>query len=181
MVKHTDLIQVNPMERSEALELLQKTLDQPGESQESQESQQLVEELEYMPLAIVQAASYIRERGTRYSVAHYLRDFRKSDREAISLLKKEAGHFGQDWEASNSIFKTWQISFDYLRREKASAAELLSLMSFFDRQGIPEELIRRQALTSCTARTEISDDSSDGETLNLDPTGVRILKMMSQL
>jgi tetratricopeptide (TPR) repeat protein len=161
MVKHTDLIPVNPMERSEALELLQKTLDQPGESQESQ---QLVEELECMPLAIVQAASYIRERGTRYSVAQYLRDFRKSDREATNLLKKEAGHLDRDWEAKNSIFTTWQISFDYIRREKPSAAELVSLMSFFDRQGIPEDLIRPRPSTHCTARTEISDDSSDGET-----------------
>ncbi|KAJ5651655.1 hypothetical protein N7507_009081 [Penicillium longicatenatum] len=120
LIKHTDLIQVNPMERSKALELLQKTLDQPGESRESQESQQLVEELECMPLAIVQAASYIRERGRRYSVAQYLRDFRKSDREAINLLKKEAG--------------------------------------------IPEDLIRRQPSARRTARTEISDDSTDGET-----------------
>ncbi|KAL6228890.1 hypothetical protein BDW75DRAFT_246232 [Aspergillus navahoensis] len=161
MVKHTDLIQVNPMERSEVLELLQKTLDQDVESQESQ---QLVEELECMPLVMVQAASYIRERGNRYSIAQYLRDFRKSDREATNLLKKEAGHLGRDWEAKNSVFTTWQISFDYLRREKPSAAELLSLMSFFDRQGIPEDIIRPRLLTSCTARTEVSDDSSDGET-----------------
>jgi hypothetical protein len=161
MVKHTDLIQVNPMERSEAIELLQKTLGQPGESQESQ---QLVEELECMPLAIVQAASYIRERGNRYSVAQYLRDFRKSDREATNLLKKEVGHHDRDWEAKNSIFTTWQISFDYIRGEKPSAADLLSLMSFFDRQGIPEDLIRRPPSTCYTARTEVSDDSSDGET-----------------
>ncbi|RAL07856.1 uncharacterized protein BO97DRAFT_473365 [Aspergillus homomorphus CBS 101889] len=161
MVKHTDLIQVNPMERSEALELLQKTLTQSGESQENQ---QLVEELECMPLAIVQAASYIRERGNRYLVPQYLRDFRKSDREATNLLKKEVGHLDRDWEAKNSIFMTWRISFDYIRREKPSAAELLSLMSFFDRQGIPEDLIRCQPSTIRTARTEISNDSSDGET-----------------
>ncbi|KAL2859775.1 P-loop containing nucleoside triphosphate hydrolase protein [Aspergillus lucknowensis] len=160
-VKDTDLIQVNPMERSEALELLQKTLKQTGGGQESQ---QLVEELECMPLAIVQAASYIRERGSRYSVPQYLRDFRKSDSEAINLLKREAGHLDRDREAKNSIIMTWQISFNYLRREKPSAAELLSLMSFFDRQGIPEDLIRRQPSTSCTARTEMSNDSTDGET-----------------
>ncbi|KAK9604423.1 hypothetical protein V6Z93_002391 [Aspergillus fumigatus] len=161
MVKHTDLIQVNPMERSEAMELLQKTLGQPGESQVSQE---LVEELGCMPLAIVQAASYIRERGNRYSVAQYLRDFRKSDREATNLLKKEVGQHDRDWAAKNSIFTTWQISFDYIRREKPSAADLLSLMSFFDRQGIPEDLIRRPPSTHYTARTEVSDDSSDGKT-----------------
>ncbi|KAJ6145551.1 hypothetical protein N7470_009446 [Penicillium chermesinum] len=160
MVKHKDLIEVNPMAKSEALELLQKTLDQP---EESQESQQLVEELEFMPLAIAQAAGYIRNRAPRYSVSQYLRDFQKSDSEAIKLLKREAGHFDRDWEAKNSILLTWQISFDYIRHEKPSAAELLSLMSFFDRQGIPENVIRRQPPSSCTSRTELFDDSSDGE------------------
>jgi hypothetical protein len=32
IVKHKDLIEVNPIARSEALELLQKTLNQPEES-----------------------------------------------------------------------------------------------------------------------------------------------------
>jgi len=68
MVKPKDLIEVNPMARSEALELLQKTLDQP---KESQASQHLGEELEFMPLAISQAAGYIRNRATRYSVSQY--------------------------------------------------------------------------------------------------------------
>ncbi|KAF3396282.1 hypothetical protein F1880_006840 [Penicillium rolfsii] len=165
MVKHKDLIEVNPMARSEALELLQKTLDQP---EECQESQQLVEELEFMPLAIAQAAGYIRNRSPRYSVSQYLRDFQKSDSEAIKLLKREVGHFDRDWEAKNSILVTWQISFDYIRHEKPSAADLLSLMSFFDRQGIPESIIRRQPPTSCTSRTELFDDSSDGETSESD-------------
>ncbi|KAF3007144.1 hypothetical protein E8E15_000324 [Penicillium rubens] len=64
MVNHKDLVEVKPMERSEALDLLQKKLDQPGGSQESQS---LVEALEFMPLAIIQAASFIRNRAPRYS------------------------------------------------------------------------------------------------------------------
>ncbi|OQE13471.1 hypothetical protein PENFLA_c047G10774 [Penicillium flavigenum] len=72
MVKHRDLVEVNPMETSEALELLQKMLDQ---SERSQDSQKLVEELEFMPLAIVQAASYIRDRAPLTSVPQYLMTF----------------------------------------------------------------------------------------------------------
>ncbi|KAJ5955445.1 hypothetical protein N7501_009724 [Penicillium viridicatum] len=160
MVTHKDLIEVNPMERFEALELLQKTLDQP---EESQESQQLVEELEFIPLAIVQAASYIRNRAPLSSVTQYLTGFRRSDREAINLLKKEVGYLGRDWEASNSIPMTWQISFDYIRYEKPSAVDLLSLMSFYDRQGIPESLVRLKSKTYHTTRTEHLGDSSDDE------------------
>jgi hypothetical protein len=50
IVGYSDLIAIEPMARSEALELLQRKLDLP---RESQEALKLVEELEFMPLAIV--------------------------------------------------------------------------------------------------------------------------------
>ena len=165
MVKFKDLVEVNPMEMPEALELLQKMLDQP---EGSQDGQKLVEELEFMPLAIVQAASFIRNRTPLSSVPQYLKDFQRSDCEATKLLRKEASYLDRDWEASNSILTTWQISFDYIRHEKPSAAELLSLMSSFDRQGIPERLIRRQPKGSHTSRPELFDEYSDEETSTSD-------------
>ncbi|KAJ5697404.1 hypothetical protein N7488_011088 [Penicillium malachiteum] len=150
MVKPRDLVEVNPMERSEALELLRKILvldDFEGSQLEYSDYEELVEELEFMPLAIVQAASYIRKRTPLSSVSQYLRDFRRNDREATNLLRKEAGHINRDWEAKNSILTTWQLSFEYIRHEKPAAADLLSFMSFFDRQGIPQSLIQRQTNT----------------------------------
>ncbi|OAF60710.1 hypothetical protein VC83_03353 [Pseudogymnoascus destructans] len=36
---------------------------------------------------------------------------------------------------------TWQISFDQIQRTKTEAANLLALMSMFDRQSIPERLL----------------------------------------
>lgn len=159
IVDHKDLIEVKPMEQSEALELLQKNLDQPDESQEGQ---QLVNALELMPLAIVQAASYIQNRAPRCSVSKYLKDFQGSDRKATALLIQEADHSSRDWEAKNSILITWQLSIDYIRQSKPSAAGLLSLMSFFDRQGIPENLIRHQPKASYNSDPELPDDPSDG-------------------
>ncbi|CAG8345481.1 unnamed protein product, partial [Penicillium salamii] len=165
MVHHSDLIEVKPMEKSEALELLQRKLEQPGESQESR---QLVNALEFMPLTIVQAASYIRNRAPRSSVSQYLKDFLRSDRKATKLLEIEAGHLYRDWEAKNSILVTWQISFDYICQKKPSAAGLLSLMSFFDRQGIPENLIRQRPKANYVSNSELPNDSSDGETSKSD-------------
>ncbi|KAK9846161.1 hypothetical protein MYU51_002992, partial [Penicillium brevicompactum] len=161
IVDHKDLIEVKPMERSEALELLQRKLEQQGEIQESLH---LVEELEFIPLAIVQAASYIRNRAPRCSVSQYLRNFQKSDREATKLLKTEAGHLYRDWEAKNSILVTWQISFDHIRQTKPSAAGLLSLMSFFDRQGIAENLLRVHLENNHISSSDLLDDSSDDGT-----------------
>ncbi|KAJ5034825.1 hypothetical protein NUH16_006270 [Penicillium rubens] len=141
------------MNRSEALELLQRKL---GRSAETPDILTLVEELEFMPLAIVQAAGYILHRAPRCSVSQYLEKFRKSDGEATKLLHYEAGHIYRDWEAKNSILVTWQISFDYIRRVRPSAADLLSLMSFFDRQGVSEDLLRVHR------DTQNEDPSSEG-------------------
>ncbi|KAJ5737306.1 uncharacterized protein N7483_002431 [Penicillium malachiteum] len=160
MAGYKDLIEVKPMEESEALKLLQRKL---GQLKQSKESQQLVNMLELMPLAVIQAASYIRNRAPRYSVSQYLKDFQRSDHEAIKLLKKEAGHLYRDWEAKNSIMVTWQISFDYIRQTKPSAADLLSLMSLFDRQGIPENLLRHQPKANDGSILELPNDFNDDD------------------
>jgi hypothetical protein len=94
-----------------------------------------------MPLAVVQAAAFINQRAPRCSVREYIEKFQKTDRSKTSLLTHEAGHLRRDREAKNSIIITWQISFDYIQEERPSAANLLSLMSFFDRQGIPKGLL----------------------------------------
>ncbi|KAJ5737346.1 uncharacterized protein N7483_002471 [Penicillium malachiteum] len=167
MAIHKNLIEIKPMEESEALELLQRKLDQP---RENKEGLQLMNALEFMPLAIVQAASYILQRESRYSVSQYLQDFQGSDCEAIRLLKKEAGHLYRDWEAKNSILVTWQISFDYIRQTTPSAADLLSLMSLFDRQGIPENLIQYQPKASNRSISEHPNnfDNDDDDTSESD-------------
>lgn len=60
---------------------------------------ELAAELEFMPLAIVQAAAYISQRAPLYSVRQYLEKFRESDREKTSLLDYEAGQLRRDREA----------------------------------------------------------------------------------
>jgi tetratricopeptide (TPR) repeat protein len=102
----------------------------------------LVAALEYMPLAIVQATSYLLQRAQRCSVSQYLEKFRRNDRKRAGLLDFEGGQLRRDPGAKNSIILTWQISFDYIRNMRPSAADLLSLMCFCDRQGIPESLLR---------------------------------------
>jgi tetratricopeptide (TPR) repeat protein len=101
-----------------------------------------------MPLALVQAAAYIRERAPRCSVQQYLEEYRQSDRSKTSLLNREAGHLRRDTAVSNAVLITWQISFEHIRHTRPSAADLLSLMSFFDRQGIQEALLRRKSSTA---------------------------------
>ena len=116
------------MDHYQALLLLQTKIGHPSDEAEAEE---LVKVLEYIPLAISQAAAYIRQRAPQSSVAKYLQDFRKSEHRKTTLLHHDAGDLCRDPSASKSITVTWTISFDHIRAMRSSAAELLSLMSFF--------------------------------------------------
>ena len=142
LVEPCDVIAVDPMDEAHALVLFEKKL---GVQEDSNDIAELAGALEFMPLAIVQAAAYISERAPRCSVRQYLEQFRKSDRKRMTLLDHEGGQLRRDREAKNSIIITWQISFDHIRETRPSAADLLSLMSFFDPQGIPEYVLQHQA------------------------------------
>ncbi|KAL2280604.1 hypothetical protein FJTKL_12427 [Diaporthe vaccinii] len=102
----------------------------------------LVDALEYMPLAISQARANIQQRAPQTSISKYLEEFRRSERQKFSLLNQDEQSLRRDRNASNSVITTWQISFDSIRSERPSAADLLSLMRFFDQQGIPGWLVR---------------------------------------
>ena len=138
IVDDLDMISVQPMKKEHALVLLEKKLRQPADAM----ARRLAAALEYMPLAIAQAAAYIKKRAPRCSVGEYLDKFEKSDRSKTSLLNANSEELRQDRDAKNSIILTWQISFEHVNRLRRSAADLLSLMSFFDHQSIPESVLR---------------------------------------
>jgi tetratricopeptide (TPR) repeat protein len=134
----SDIIEVKPMDQAHALDLLKKKLETDFEEEIAEE---LLDALDYMPLAITQAAAYIRQRAPRMTSSKYLQDLCKSDGDRANLLKKDVGDSRRDGRASNSIIATWGITFEYIRQQRPSAARLLALMSFFDRQAIADSLL----------------------------------------
>lgn len=162
-LERNDLIPVGPINASNAVELLDKKLESIGQRNDK-DYRELAAALEFIPLAIVQTASYIFQLSPRYSVRQYIEEFQKSDRKKSSLLNHEGGEFRRDSKAKNSIIITWQISFEHIHQTRQSAAELLSLMSFFDRQGIPEALVRNRAASGHGHRSlEEKNKHKDGE------------------
>jgi hypothetical protein len=163
LVEQRDIITVDPISCVDARTLFEKKLGGDDDSSDNADvSAELLVALEFMPLAIVQAAAYIVRRKPQYSVQEYLQSFRESDRKRTSLLDYNGKQLRRDREAKNSIIVTWQISFDYIRKIRPLAADLLSLMSFFDRQGIPDALLRNRSeqITSRQAQKGLTD--SDG-------------------
>lgn len=156
---HNAIIEVDPMDKDHALELLGK---KAGKQPDMEHGAALVEALEFMPMAISQAGAYIQQQAPRSSIRQYLEEFLKSERRKIRLLNWGEESLRRDHSASNSVMVTWQISFESIRLKQPSAADLLSLMSFFDRQGIPEWLVRSHDHTARKKRNqrECDDDGS---------------------
>ena len=92
----------------------------------------------------MQAAAYICQRTPRYSVRKYLEKYYEhQSKSKINLLFcDEGGRLRRDVEAKMSIVVTWLIAVEHIREYRKTAIDLLALMSLFDRQGIPEELIQ---------------------------------------
>ncbi|KAI7768306.1 hypothetical protein LZL87_013926 [Fusarium oxysporum] len=166
--------EVGPMTQEEALKLLENRL---GTLSDANAAAELVRSLDLVPLAISQAAAYIQMRAPRTSLAKYLDEFRQSESKRARLLSHDAGDLRrdlrQDGGASNAILTTWQVSFDHIRSRKPSAADLLSLMSFFNRQGIPESLLVPSKNVHNTAQstnpkgiTDSDSESTNDETEN---------------
>ncbi|KAK3064663.1 hypothetical protein LTS18_005169, partial [Coniosporium uncinatum] len=104
-------------------------------------------------LAITQAAAYINRRG-RVTASGYLEEMRKNSK--------------KDESASNLVVTTWQMSFERIREERPSAADLLSLMSYFNPQGIPESILRKHSRTVARAGCEDeADDAFDEDLVTL--------------
>ncbi|KAM4066732.1 tetratricopeptide repeat domain-containing protein [Hirsutella rhossiliensis] len=142
------------MDKRESDQLVRATLD--GLEVTVGEISLLTSRLEYLPLALVQAAAYIRMNVM--AVSRYLQLLDKSDH-PLELLSKEFETIGRDSGTPQAVAATWILSFKHIEKRSKIAGEFLSLMSFFDRQAIPREFIscycqRRQGPIDGNGRLE---------------------------
>ncbi|EGO51468.1 hypothetical protein NEUTE1DRAFT_125166 [Neurospora tetrasperma FGSC 2508] len=120
---------VREMEEDQARLLFSRKLGDLGENDEI--SRKVVLALNCIPLCISQAAAYIHKLRPRMTCAKYLEKF--NGRNFVFLSSRD-----------NKVeIKTWKITFNQIRDERQSAADLLSLMSFFQPQGIPEWVLQK--------------------------------------
>ncbi|KAL8762146.1 MAG: hypothetical protein Q9184_001802 [Pyrenodesmia sp. 2 TL-2023] len=102
---------------------------------------ELVETLDCLPLAISQAAAYMTE--NYMDVADYIALLDEGGDEMEALLSESFSDARRGEAADNSVLRTWKLSFDQITSRFKRAADMLSLMSMFDRQGVSDELLRR--------------------------------------
>ena len=143
-------IDVDEMNESEAIALLKKKLSSKVIYTEA-EAAELVKSVDFMPLAISQIATNISMNYPRLTLSKATERIQAPSEETVQLLETSAHETSRDTTRTNSIVKTWHLSFQYVRQTHPSAARLLSLMCLFDRQGIPETLLIGQYGEEVTA------------------------------
>ncbi|KAL6407291.1 hypothetical protein AUP68_10121 [Ilyonectria robusta] len=107
-------------------------------SEQLDDATALLEELQWLPLAISQAGAYMRRTST--SVNEYLsRLVEGKDRWRILNETELDRHRRLD--VPNSILETWHISIDCIRQENEMAYMILHIIAYLDNQNIPLEVM----------------------------------------
>jgi tetratricopeptide (TPR) repeat protein len=108
-----------------------------SDSEERKQAEVIIRELEYLPLAIEQAAAYVRE--VTGDFATYREEYANNHRELLQWTSEGNRVY------SHSIATTWSMSFKIIQKSQAQAAELLRLLSFLNPDGILIEFLESGA------------------------------------
>ncbi|KAL9019552.1 MAG: hypothetical protein Q9185_003172 [Variospora sp. 1 TL-2023] len=122
-------IEVTRLGHDQALELLS---NRSGLHGSLSDMNKLVERLGNLPLALVQAGTYMRE--TQTSCSKYLDLYQKSWTDLVAETPRL-----RDYE-NGSIQTTWIISYNRIRHSNPTAGKLLQLWAYLDRQDVWYEL-----------------------------------------
>src|SRR5882762_2713739 len=94
----------------------------------------LAQELDGLPLALVTAGAYLDQ--TAISFSDYLRLYKES---WTRLLKTSPELNSYE---DRTLYSTWQLSFDHVKRRNELSAKLLRLWAYFDNQDVWFELLQ---------------------------------------
>jgi tetratricopeptide (TPR) repeat protein len=136
---HQNVVEIPELNEEAAKALLQKYLVHLNLAGCQAEVAGLLKQLEYLPLAIVQAATYVFKNGI--SIADYLSLLSNQEAEVVDLLSED---FEDDWRyhnMKNPVATTWLASFEQIQCHSPLAAEYLSLMACVDSRNIPQSFL----------------------------------------
>ena len=123
-------VEVPLLEPKEAVDLLSALSNIPvaPQSAEKRLAEVIVDELEYMPLAIVQATTYIREVAGDFEA--YCKAYQQSSKIIREWVPKGTR------SCSDSVATTWFMLFKIVQENHIEAAQLFKLLSFLNPDGI---------------------------------------------
>lgn len=143
LTEQGSIVFVDQMSPEDGRALLKESLKSKQTNDDSWTT--LLQEVEYLPLAIVQAASYINQKSL--TVSRYLSNYQTMP---MSYLNHEFRTRTSQGGITQAVLKTWLITFEQIRAHDRRAADILCIMAFFHRQEIPYYLIQGQNESQAT-------------------------------
>ena len=113
---------------------------------------QLLTLLDGLPLAIAQAATYIRT--THTPLTQYLARFQESEEHQQALLSKPlpAAQRNTGTDSSGAVMTTWALTVQKIAQESPLSIELLQVMSFLDPDNLPSSFMEAATEALSTER-----------------------------
>ena len=133
------IVEIPELSEDVAIEMLQKYAPKLDLGKHEDDAKSLLDKLTYLPLAIVQAASYINQNNE--SLATYLSLLADQEKEVIDLLSKYFEDDSRYRDTKNPVAMTWIISFEQIRVRDPLAAEFLSFIACVDSRDVPLSLL----------------------------------------
>jgi tetratricopeptide (TPR) repeat protein len=131
-------VEVRAMTIKESLKFFRNQTGRPLTDNPSGIEEQILDFLERLPLAIAQAAAFIRTTGV--SLSKYWSMLKESEHSQSNIMDVEFDDPNRG-DVPNSVMKTWLISMKQIAQENHCAEEILNIIAFFDNQGLSFELI----------------------------------------
>jgi hypothetical protein len=127
------------MNEHEATSMLKKLLINQDLMNDEENICQLLKHLTHLPLAIVQAAAFIKHNST--DLVRYRALLHGQEQGVIDLFSQEFEDKGRYKSAKNPVASTWLTSFRQVEIQNSLAAQYLSFMACLDCRAIPVSLI----------------------------------------
>ncbi|KAF2181417.1 kinesin light chain 3 [Zopfia rhizophila CBS 207.26] len=139
------VIELEEMTPDAAQRMFKNYLNAPIEGSEQKEAKLLLEELSYLPLAIVQAVAYINTNNI--TLQKYRSKLIRYKEDALERSSKLSQDKQQEYDTKSPVAPILLISVDQIRHTNPLAANYLFLSASVDRKDIPLDLL--EASTPC--------------------------------
>ncbi|KAE8134120.1 hypothetical protein BDV38DRAFT_286145 [Aspergillus pseudotamarii] len=132
-------ISISKVDEETGIKMLQMALPGGDLSDDRGTAVALLSQLTFLPLAIMQAAAFVKENSI--SLGDYLTLLQEQEPEVVELLSEDFETEGRYQDVPNPVATTWLVSFQQIQQIDQLAAEYLSFMACVNPRNIPQSLL----------------------------------------
>ena len=135
----SDVLELGPMNKKDASDFLEKSLIRKNPLENDAAMSELLDELAYLPLAIVQAAAYLNK--NKMPIAKYVQLLHSTEQDIVNLMSREFRDDTRYTGSANAVATTWVVSFSQILTRNTVAVDLLFFISCIEWKAIPRSIL----------------------------------------